>query len=227
MYRRPLGRSSAHRQSLLRNLVTALIREESISTTYAKAKEAQRVAEKLITLGKRDTNAARSKAQAMMFEEGKYMSKVFGELKQRYANRPGGYTRVLRCEPLKNDSAASAILSLVDGPKDIRFSMTAKALLRQQEENLPMNDITATNIRKVTRFRAGGVNELAKAVKELSIATKEQKESEEKEFKEKGTRFKWTSELKRSDPRWVEKRGPGRLVRRRIEKGDDEDIPAA
>lgn len=163
----------------------------------------------------------------MLFEPEKYMSKLFGELKQRYTNRPGGYTRLLRCEPLKNDSAASAILSLVDGPKDMRFSMTAKALLRQQEENLPMNEITATNIRKVTRFRQGGANALAKAVKELSIAQKQEKESEENEFKEKGTRFKWTSELKRSDPRWVEKRGPGRLVRRKIEKGDEEDVPVA
>jgi large subunit ribosomal protein L17 len=64
---RHLGRDSAHRQALLRNLVTSLIEKESISTTWAKAKEAQRLAEKLITLGKRNTNAARQKAQAIFY----------------------------------------------------------------------------------------------------------------------------------------------------------------
>jgi large subunit ribosomal protein L17 len=64
---RHLGRNSAHRQALLRNLVTSLIEKESISTTWAKAKEAQRLAEKLITLGKKNTNAARQKAQAIFY----------------------------------------------------------------------------------------------------------------------------------------------------------------
>jgi ribosomal protein L17 len=64
---RHLGRDSAHRQALLRNLVTSLIERESISTTWTKAKEAQRLAEKLITLGKKNTNAARQKAQAIFY----------------------------------------------------------------------------------------------------------------------------------------------------------------
>lgn len=64
---RALGRSSAHRQALLRNLVTSLIEHESISTTWEKAKEAQRLAEKLITLGKKNTNASRTKAQAIFY----------------------------------------------------------------------------------------------------------------------------------------------------------------
>lgn len=64
---RHLGRDSAHRRALLRNLVTSLIEQETISTTYAKAKEAQRLAEKLITLGKRNTNAARNRAETIFF----------------------------------------------------------------------------------------------------------------------------------------------------------------
>jgi large subunit ribosomal protein L17 len=64
---RHLGRDSAHRQALLRNLVTSLIEKESISTTWAKAKEAQRLAEKLITLGKKNTNASKQKAQAIFY----------------------------------------------------------------------------------------------------------------------------------------------------------------
>jgi len=64
---RHLGRSSAHRQALLRNLVTSLIDQESISTTWPKAKEVQRLAEKLITLGKKNTEATRAKAQAILY----------------------------------------------------------------------------------------------------------------------------------------------------------------
>lgn len=64
---RHLSRDSAHRRALLRNLVTSLIANESISTTYAKAKEAQRLAEKLITLGKKNTNAAKQRAKSIFF----------------------------------------------------------------------------------------------------------------------------------------------------------------
>ena len=224
MYRRPLGRSSAHRESLLRNLVTSLVHHEQISTTYAKAKEAQRMAEKLITLGKKNTNATRVKAEGYLHQPQKHIDKVFGELRMRYAERPGGYTRLLLSEPLKDDSAESAILSLVDGPKDMRFNMTARALLRQQTENLPMNELTATNVRKVTRFRKNGVEELAREVGQLK-STNMKREVQEKELFEKdGTRVKFTSELPRSDPRWREKRGPGRLVRRRIGPNDSEDV---
>lgn len=223
-YHRPLGRSSAHRQALLRNLVTSLIKHEQISTTYAKAKEAQRVAEKLITLAKKNTNASRDKAMGMLFEPGLHMPKIFGELAQRYANRPGGYTRVLPCEPLKNDQAASAILSLVDGPRDMRFKMTAKALLRQQTEGLPMNEITATNIRKVTRFREGGTKALMDEVVNQQKETQEREDDERDQYEEYGNRFKWTTDLPKDDPRWKHKRGPGRLVRRQI-RPEDEEFP--
>src|SRR3954471_21651850 len=64
---RHLGRNSAHRQALLRNLVTSLIEKESISTTWTKAKEAQRLAEKLITLGKRNTNASKQRAETILY----------------------------------------------------------------------------------------------------------------------------------------------------------------
>lgn len=224
MYRRPLGRSSAHRQSLLRNLVTSLVHHEQISTTYAKAKEAQRVAEKLITLGKKNTNATRVKAEGYLHQPQKHIDKVFGELRMRYAERPGGYTRLLLSEPLKDDQAESAILSLVDGPKDMRFNMTARALLRQQTENLPMNEITATNVRKVTRFRKNGVEELAREVGQLKVTNLKRELQEKELFEKDGTRVKFTTELPRSDPRWREKRGPGRLVRRRTGPNDSEDV---
>lgn len=224
MYRRPLGRDSAHRQALLRNLVTSLISHESISTTWAKAKEAQRVAEKLITLGKKGTDTGRIKAKEMMFEPEKHIGKVFGELAQRYASRPGGYTRVLLTEPLKNDAAKSAVLCLVDGPKDMRFNMTARTLLRQVEEGISMNEITAMNIRKVTRFRPNGAHALASAVSRLREEKNKIKQDDEERFEKRGERFQYTSEIPKSDPRYDSRRGPGRLVKRRIAEDDYVDL---
>lgn len=81
------------------------------------------------------------------------MPKLFGALRERYENRPGGYTRVLRIEPLKEDQAASAILELVDGPKDMRFALTAKTIAAVRAKGHEINDMTAANIQKVTRFR--------------------------------------------------------------------------
>ena len=84
------------------------------------------------------------------------VTKLFTTLRTRYLDRPGGYTRVLRIEPLKPDQAPSAILELVDGPKDMRFAMTARTLAHQRSVGREVNDVTARNILKVTRYREGG-----------------------------------------------------------------------
>lgn len=104
---------------------------------------------------------------------------LFGNLRQRYLSRPGGYTRVLRIEPINrnNDQAPSAILELVDGPKDMRFAMTAKTLIRERATEEGVREITAQNVKKVTRFREGGVSELERTVRRLE----EEKESERDE----------------------------------------------
>jgi len=81
------------------------------------------------------------------------MPKLFGPLRERYVNRPGGYTRVLRIEPIKEDQAESAILELVDGPKDMRFAMTARTIAKVRGKGQDINDMTAANIMKVTKFR--------------------------------------------------------------------------
>lgn len=170
---RHLSRNSAHRKALLRNLVTSLIEHESITTTWHKAKEAQRLAEKLITLSKRNTIASKQGAQAILFEPHRHLPKLFNELRERYASRPGGYTRVLRIEPVKEDQAASAILELVDGPKDMRLAMTAKSIAhaRQQAEEegkeFKLGDMTAWNVRKVTRFRKDGEKDLEQMVEKF------------------------------------------------------------
>ncbi|KAJ5811799.1 54S ribosomal protein L8 [Penicillium riverlandense] len=186
---RHLSRKSSHRQALLRNLVTSLFENESITTTWAKAKETQRLADKLITLGKKNTEASRRRALEIFYKPHQIVPKLFGELRERYATRPGGYTRVLRIEPRNQfefykkprgdksprdpkpvDQAESAILELVDGPKDVRFAMTARAVARQREKGLQTpNQLTMLNVGKVTRFRKDGVEELENAIKELSI----------------------------------------------------------
>ncbi len=224
---RHLGRDSAHRRALLRNLVTSLITNESISTTWPKAKEAQRLAEKLITLGKKNTGASRERAKTIFHEperEG-HMDKLFGELRERYADRPGGYTRVLRQEAIRDDAGQSAILSLVDGPRDMRFSMTAKALVRQRKESLDLNEATLVNVRKVTRFRNDGERALDEEVERLERDGEEQEEMEKKDFSDKGTLYEWArgETFRPSGIKSKEKKGPGRLRRQRV--GADKEVP--
>nr|XP_023907850.1 uncharacterized protein LOC112019563 [Quercus suber] len=164
---RHLSRNSAHRKALLRNLVCSLIEHESITTTWHKAKEAQRLAEQLITHAKKNTEASKNQALKILFTPHKFLPKLFGPLRERYAARPGGYTRVLRIEPEKEDQAASAILELVDGPKDMRFAMTAKTIASVRAKGLPINDMTAANIMKVTKFRQNADEELEAMVRQF------------------------------------------------------------
>lgn len=97
--------------------------------------------------------------------------KLFGPIRERYLDRPGGYTRVLRIEPVKEDQAESAILELVDGPQDMRFAMTAKTLSNLPERK-PMNELTAKNVKKVTQFRKDGVDQLREMVEKMRVGKK-------------------------------------------------------
>ena len=110
---RKLGRPTGHRLSLYRNLVTDLLRHEKITTTEAKAKEARRMAEKVITLGKQGTLHARRQALGVVMDD-KVVHKVFDSLASRYAGRPGGYTRLFKLGPRQGDGAPMAILELVE-----------------------------------------------------------------------------------------------------------------
>jgi len=93
--------------------------------------------------------------------------KLFGPIRDRYLTRPGGYTRVLRIEPIKDDQAASAILELVDGPKDMRFAITAQTIARDRCLNRRNTDITQLNKEKILKFRPNGKVELEGMVKKL------------------------------------------------------------
>ena len=107
-----LGRNSAHRKSMLRNLVTDLFREGRITTTLDRAKEAGREAEKLITLAKRGDLHARRQVLAYVFDED-VVTKLFDEIAPEYAERIGRYTRVLKLGPRQGDNAEVVYLELV------------------------------------------------------------------------------------------------------------------
>ena len=87
------------------------------------------------------------------------MPKLFGTLRERYADRPGGYTRVLRTEAKKDDQAQSAILELVDSPKDLRFALTAAAVARDRDLGRSHNPVTERNWAKAIRYRKEGEDE--------------------------------------------------------------------
>jgi large subunit ribosomal protein L17 len=110
---RKLGRTTAHRKALLRNLATALLEHERIITTEPKAKELRRVADKLVTLGKRGNLHARRQALQVV-QSNAVVQKLFNEIAPRFAGRQGGYTRILRLGYRPGDAAAMAVIELVD-----------------------------------------------------------------------------------------------------------------
>lgn len=123
---RILGRTSAHRKALFRNLVTALITRERIRTTLAKAKELRSKAEKTITLGKKGTLHARRLAFRTV-QEKEALKKLFGPIAERFATRNGGYTRIIKIGNRKGDSAPMAFIELVEGPQEKAPEKPAKA----------------------------------------------------------------------------------------------------
>jgi len=106
---RKLGRNPGHRKALLRNMMNALVRSERIETTIAKAKEVRRLADRLITLGKKDNTHARRRAFSMLSDK-KNTEKIFATLATRFTGREGGYTRILRTGYRVGDGAEMAIL---------------------------------------------------------------------------------------------------------------------
>ena len=109
---RKLNRTPAHRKAMLRNIVTSLLEHERIVTTVPKAKEARRVTEKMITLGKRGDLHARRQAMAYIRSKG-IVAKLFDEISSQYADRQGGYTRIIRTGNRNGDAAPMAIVELV------------------------------------------------------------------------------------------------------------------
>ncbi len=110
---RKLGRTTDHRMSMLRTLVTSFLDNGKIVTTLTRAKETQALAEKMITLGKQNTLHSRRQALSFITSED-VVTKLFAEIAPKFAERNGGYTRVIKMDPRRGDAAPMAILELVD-----------------------------------------------------------------------------------------------------------------
>ncbi len=109
---RKLGRNTGHRKAMLRNLVTSLFRENRIETTVTRAKEVQSIAEKLITLAKRNDLAARRQCLEYIYDE-EVVRKLFNNIAPKYEDRAGGYTRTIKTGYRRGDAAPMAILELL------------------------------------------------------------------------------------------------------------------
>ena len=109
---RKLGRPTHHRMLMYRNMVTDLLQNESIRTTEPKAKEVRKIAEKVITHGKKGTLHDRRQALSLVFST-TVVKKVFQDLSERYKERNGGYTRIIKLGPRQGDMASMAILELL------------------------------------------------------------------------------------------------------------------
>ena len=112
---RQLNRNSSHRQAMFRNMAISIVEHEVIKTTLPKAKELRRVVEPLITLAKTDSVANRRLAFART-RDNAVVAKLFNELGPRYASRPGGYTRIIKCGFRTGDKAPMAYIEFVDRP---------------------------------------------------------------------------------------------------------------
>ena len=112
---RKLGRTNKHRRSMLANLTKDLIMNERIETTETRAKETRKFVDKMITYGKKGDLVSRRKALAFMQNDKEATKKVFDDLAVRYANRNGGYTRILKLDERRGDDALMVVLELVEG----------------------------------------------------------------------------------------------------------------
>jgi large subunit ribosomal protein L17 len=129
---RKLNRTSSHRKAMFANMATALVKHEQIVTTLPKAKELRSVVDKLVTLGKRGDLHARRQALTTIKDRA-LVEKLFSTLAERYAERPGGYTRVLKAGFRYGDSAPMAIIELVDRDEDAKGQDSGPVQIDEEE----------------------------------------------------------------------------------------------
>jgi len=125
-----LGRNTAHRRALMRNLVTSFLERERVRTTLAKARSVRPIAEKMITLAKRNTLHTRRQALAYVTKE-TAVKKLFDEIGPRFSERPGGYTRIVKLDRRAGDGAEMAMIELVG------TEFKAKAKKKKKEAKKP------------------------------------------------------------------------------------------
>ena len=166
---RKFGRTSAHRKALFRNMVTALIDRERIRTTLAKAKELRGKVEKTITLGKKGTLHARRHALKLVADKDS-LKKIFGPLAERYANRPGGYTRVIKLGHRLGDDAPMAFIELVDREDESPIKPPVKG--KKKVEETAKKTVAGAGIKKPKKDKKDAKESITKATGEKSDGEK-------------------------------------------------------
>ena len=138
---RKLGRPTAHRKAMLRGMVTLLLENGQIETTLTRAKEVRSMAEKMITLGKKNTLASRRAALAYITKED-VVSKLFNTIAPQYADRQGGYTQIFKMGPRRGDAAEMAIVKLltVEAPVVEEKPATKKPAAKKTEKAAPAEE---------------------------------------------------------------------------------------
>ena len=131
---RKLNRTSSHRKSMFANMAVSLLKHEQIKTTLPKAKDLRRVVDRLITLGKRGDLHARRQAMSVLRDR-TIASKLFGELAERYKDRPGGYTRVLKAGFRYGDMAPMGVIELVDRDPDAKGQDSGPTMAADEDED--------------------------------------------------------------------------------------------
>ena len=137
---RKLNRTSSHRKALLLNMTNALIKHEQITTTLPKAKELRPFIEKVVTLGKKGDLSARRKAISIL-QDDKMIKKVFSTLADRYSERSGGYTRIVKLGNRFGDNAPTAVIEFVDRDEDAKGQDSGPVIEKKvtEEEQLPQS----------------------------------------------------------------------------------------
>ena len=130
---RKLGRPTAHRKAMMRGMVTLLLENGQVETTLTRAKEVRSIAEKMSTLGKKNTLASRRAALAYITKE-EVVTKVFTELAPLYENRNGGYTQIFKLGPRRGDCAEMAIVKLIDYKKPVADKKAEKKAAKAAEK---------------------------------------------------------------------------------------------
>ena len=135
---RKLSRNTSHRRALLRNLVTSLLEHGRLMTTLPKAKEVRPLAEKMITLGKRDSLAARRQVQSYLLKEA-IAKKVFDTIAPKFADRKGGYSRIIKLGNRKGDGADIAIIELLGSELEAKKAERA-AKAKEKDAKKPKSE---------------------------------------------------------------------------------------
>ena len=140
MANKKLNRTSEHRKALLKNMLNSLVKYEQIKTTLPKAKELRPFIEKVITLGKKGDLSARRKTISILQDE-KMAKKIFDVLADRYSERKGGYTRIIKLGNRYGDNAPTAVIEFVDRDEDAKGLDSGPVIEKKvtEEEQLPQN----------------------------------------------------------------------------------------